>query len=58
MDGRLLRLLACPYCQGKLLYDQQDQTLVCLYDKSSYLIIDQVPVMLIGKVARLQAREG
>ena len=45
MDTRLLKLLACPLCQGKLLYDYQEQELICRYDKLAYPVIDNVPII-------------
>ena len=57
MDVRLLRLVACPNCQGKLLYDQQENRLICLFDKSVYSIVNGVPVLLIDAAHHLDAQE-
>lgn len=46
MDKRLLEILACPICKGKLVYSQSEQELVCRFDKLAYPIHDGIPVML------------
>ncbi|MFT3741183.1 MAG: Trm112 family protein [Gammaproteobacteria bacterium] len=46
MDGKLLDILACPVCKGKLLYSKDSQELICQVDKLAYPIRDQIPVML------------
>jgi len=46
MDQRLLDILVCPLCKGKLLYDQTHQELICHFDKLAYPIRQNVPVML------------
>ncbi|MGY8526143.1 Trm112 family protein [Paracidovorax citrulli] len=46
MDNRLLEILVCPLCKGKLQYDRQAQELVCSVDKLAYPIRDGIPVML------------
>ncbi|ACJ20558.1 Trm112 family protein [Coxiella burnetii] len=46
MDRRLLEILACPICKGKLVYSQDEQELICRFDKLAYPIHDGIPVML------------
>lgn len=46
MDRKLLEILACPICKGKLIYDQPKQILICKYDKLAYPIRDGIPIML------------
>ncbi|MBW5802695.1 Trm112 family protein [Coxiella endosymbiont of Ornithodoros amblus] len=46
MDRRLLEILACPICKGKLVYSQDEQELICRFDKLAYPIRDGIPVML------------
>ena len=46
MDQRLLEILACPLCKGKLQYDREQQRLVCNFDKLAYPIRENVPIML------------
>ena len=46
MDNRLLEILVCPLCKGKLEYDRAAQELICHADKLAYPIRDGIPVML------------
>ena len=46
MDTCFLQILACPLCKGKLLYDSEDQELICRFDKLAYPVKDGVPTML------------
>ena len=46
MDNRLLEILVCPLCKGKLAYDRTAQELTCHADKLAYPIRDGIPVML------------
>ena len=57
MDGRLLGVLACPNCQGKLLYDQLGERLVCLFDKCAYMVVNDVPVLLVEAAHPLESKE-
>jgi uncharacterized protein YbaR (Trm112 family) len=44
MDKRLLEILVCPLCKGKLLLKEGE--LICLFDRLAYPIRDDIPVML------------
>lgn len=44
MDKRLLEILVCPLCKGKLLL--KDNELICRFDRLAYPIRDGIPVML------------
>ena len=46
MDRKLLDILVCPVCKGKLLYLNKQQELVCKFDRLAYPIRDGIPVML------------
>jgi uncharacterized protein len=46
MDKKLLEVLACPICKGKLVLDNSKQLLVCNYDHLAYPIRDGIPIML------------
>jgi uncharacterized protein YbaR (Trm112 family) len=46
MDRKLLEILACPICKGKLLYDHSQQILICKFDSLAYPIREGIPVML------------
>lgn len=44
MDKRLLEILVCPLCKGKLLL--KDKELICKFDRLAFPIKDEIPVML------------
>lgn len=46
MDYNLLEILACPLCQGKLIYNQSKEELICKFDKLAFPVRDDIPVML------------
>jgi len=46
MDSTLLDILACPICKGKLIYNKQEQHLLCKVDRLAFPIINDIPVML------------
>ncbi len=57
MDNKLLEILACPVCKGKLLYDHKAQELICRFDKLAYPIRDDIPIMLADEARRLNESE-
>lgn len=44
MDKRLLEILVCPLCKGKLLLKGKE--LICRFDRLAYPIREGIPVML------------
>lgn len=60
MDKRLLEVLACPICKGKLVYRQERniEELICCFDKLAYPIHDGIPVMLADRARPLTENEG
>lgn len=44
MDKRLLEILVCPLCKGKLILKEKE--LICAFDRLAYPIRDGIPVML------------
>ena len=53
MDHKLLEILACPICKGKLLYDKAGQELICKVDKLAYPIRNDIPVMLVDEARKM-----
>ena len=45
-DTKLMEILACPVCKGKLDYDKTPQELICKFDKLAYAIDKDIPVLL------------
>ncbi|HID46715.1 MAG TPA: Trm112 family protein [Chromatiaceae bacterium] len=46
MDKKLLDILVCPICKGKLIYKKSAQELICKVDRLAFPIRDGIPVML------------
>lgn len=53
-DVKLLGIIACPVCKGKLEYNQQDDVLVCKFDRLVYQINDSIPVLLEEQATALE----
>ena len=57
LDKKLLTILVCPLCKGKLKYDVDAQELWCRADGLAYPIKDDIPVMLDTEARSLSADE-
>ena len=57
MDRKLLDILVCPVCKGKLVYVKKDDELICKFDRLAYPIRDGIPVMLEDEARELPADE-
>ena len=57
MDKRLLSILVCPLCKGKLI-DKKSE-FICLFDRLAYPVQDGIPVMLEeeARVISLEEKE-
>jgi uncharacterized protein YbaR (Trm112 family) len=55
VDPRLLEILVCPLCQGKLVFARQE--LVCKADRLGYPVKDGIPVMLEEEARKLPPEE-
>ncbi|MCL2914331.1 Trm112 family protein [Shewanella corallii] len=53
-DKKLLEIVACPVCKGKLEYQKEDQKLICKADKLAYPIEDGIPVLLENRAEEYQ----
>lgn len=52
-DTKLMEILACPVCKGKLEYDKAQQELICKFDKLAYTIDRDIPVLLENEARHL-----
>ncbi|MCT8986848.1 Trm112 family protein [Shewanella phaeophyticola] len=52
-DKKLLEIVACPVCKGKLEYDKEAQQLICKFDKLAYPITEGIPVLLENRATSL-----
>ncbi|SMY15221.1 Trm112 family protein [Photobacterium aquimaris] len=57
MDHRLLEIVACPVCKGKLNFDKENNELVCKFDRLAYPIDDGIPVLLESDARILSSDE-
>ena len=57
MDIKLLDILACPVCKGKLIYKKDSKELICKADRLAYPIRDDIPVMLEEEARQIPADE-
>ncbi|WP_394202214.1 Trm112 family protein [Shewanella waksmanii] len=53
-DKKLLDIIACPVCKGKLEYNKDKQQLICKVDRLVYAINDGIPVLLENKAEPLE----
>ncbi len=52
-DVKLMEILACPVCKGKLDYDKKQQELICKFDRLAYAIEIGIPVLLESEARRI-----
>ena len=53
LDDRLLEILICPNCHGRVEYLQDDDLIVCRGEcKYRYPVRDDIPVMLIDEAEK------
>jgi uncharacterized protein YbaR (Trm112 family) len=57
VDPRLLEILVCPLCKGKLVYAKEAGELICKADRLGYPVKDGIPVMLEEEARKLPADE-
>ncbi len=57
MDKKLLDILVCPLCKGKLVYRKKEQELVCKADRLAFPIRDDVRGMLEKEARQLAPDE-
>ena len=57
MDNKLLEILVCPICKGKLVHRKEAGELICKVDRLAFPIRDDIPVMLVDEARQLPADE-
>ncbi|UOD49245.1 Trm112 family protein [Orrella daihaiensis] len=58
MDHKLLDILVCPVCKGRLQMNADKSGLICRADKLEYPIDDGIPIMLQAQAKRLDTDSG
>ncbi len=57
MDSKLLDILVCPICKGKLVWDSTAQELICHADQLAYPVRDGIPIMWVEEARSLKLGE-
>ena len=57
MDKKLLDILVCPICKGKLVHHKTEGELICKVDRLAFPIRDGIPVMLPQEARELPSDE-
>ena len=57
VDPKLLEILVCPLCKGKLTYRKEASEIVCKVDRLGYPVKDGIPVMLEEEARKLPPEE-
>ncbi|MEE9555107.1 MAG: Trm112 family protein [candidate division Zixibacteria bacterium] len=52
LSEKLLEILACPKCKGDLVYDKDNNKLICESCRLKYNIEDDIPIMLIEEAEK------
>ena len=58
MDHRLLEIIACPVCNGKLYSSPDKQELICKADSLAFPLRDEIPVLLENEARSLAVEES
>lgn len=57
MDKNLLDILVCPICKSPLIYNKEENELICRADRLAFPIRDDIPVMLEDEARELSNDE-
>ena len=57
VDSKLLDILVCPICKGKLTHQKQTGELVCKVDRLAFPIREDIPVMLESEARQVASDE-
>lgn len=58
MDPRLLEILVCPLCKGKLEFDKSAQELICKPCGLAYPVRDGIPIMMQDEARRISGAQS
>ena len=57
LDIKLLDIIACPVCKGKLAYNKINDELICKFDRLAYPVRDGIPALLHVEARKMSADE-
>ncbi len=49
-----LKILICPLCKERLVFDEKSNELICYQSKLAYKIKDGIPVLLIDEARKIE----
>lgn len=58
MNEKLLDILTCPICQGRLKYHKENNQLICTFKQVAYPIENGIPVLLAERAIPLNPTEN
>ncbi len=58
IDSKLLEILACPVCTGKLIYKKESDELICHADRLAFPVREGIPVMLESEARTISLEEA
>ena len=53
LNKKLLEILICPQCKGKVRLDEQKKGIICDHCKLLFEIKDDIPVMLVEEAKKI-----
>ncbi|MGD2054635.1 MAG: Trm112 family protein [Gammaproteobacteria bacterium] len=56
MNRKLLQILACPVCKGRLQYNKKQSELECAHDSLAFPVRSGVPVLLEMDARRITVK--
>tara|TARA_R110001583_G_scaffold10441_2_gene48306 strand:+ start:13650 stop:13829 length:180 start_codon:yes stop_codon:yes gene_type:complete len=57
LDIKLLDIIACPVCKGKLAYNKKNNELICKFDHLAYPVRDGIPALLHVEARKMSMEE-
>ncbi|WP_180706021.1 Trm112 family protein [Psychromonas sp. CD1] len=57
IDIKLLDIIACPICKGKLSFKKETHELICKFDHLAFPVIEGIPALLRSKARVITADE-
>lgn len=55
MDTKLLDILACPVCKGKLIHDKTSNELICRFDRMAYPVENDIPILIVERARCIES---
>ncbi|KUG23460.1 protein ycar in kdo2-lipid a biosynthesis cluster [hydrocarbon metagenome] len=53
LNKKLLEILICPQCRGKVRYDEKQNGIICDRCKLLYEVKDDIPVLLVEEAKKI-----